>query len=200
MNKKTLIGAVIVVAVAVILGFAFYSLSRQTSGRGGTSNADAISLDSSLTVGTTASITGTTTIGTLPATFSLNGTYKMSTGTPTTLFTNSKFDSMYCSSASGQVYATTTTAGIASNNFAPSIVVSLGTSTSATGYSTTLLASTTIATTTPTVLTTVSSRFLLRNGESLVGTLSDFNTTGASSTYYGNWAIKANGIFCSVSN
>ena len=73
-------------------------------------------------------------------------------------------------------------------SFTSSIVLAIGTSTSATGYATGLMSSTTIATTSDTALNVYSGNpFILPIGNSIVGALSDYNTTGASSTYYGNW-------------
>ena len=80
--------------------------------------------------------------------------------------------------------------------FSPTITASLGTSTSATTQTggANLLASTTVATTTDKVSSTLDSAFVLGSNESIVGLLGDVNSN-SSSTNFSNWEIEF-GIHC----
>ncbi|KKU09803.1 MAG: hypothetical protein UX13_C0030G0005 [Candidatus Woesebacteria bacterium GW2011_GWB1_45_5] len=138
--------------------------------------------------GNALTVTGTTTIAKSPDGFVAYASFTTATGTAKAVYTNPSND-MVCDGRSAYVQAIGTT-------FAPSLVFSLGTSTSATGYSTNLIASTTVATTTNYfAATTYTSPFRLKSGESIVGALSDITNSEASSTYYSNWTIQA-GVHC----
>jgi hypothetical protein len=147
--------------------------------------------------GSTLEVTGATTLsGLVTSPLSYDGfkpygafTTSSATGTVQNLYTNSSGYDFLCSSYSGGFYATTT-GTVSAYAFAPSMIFTLGTSTSATGYSNNLLASTTVATSTPVTTTIKQSVFVLRNGESVNGMFGDITNTIASSTYYGNWSAR----------
>lgn len=142
----------------------------------------------SLTVDGKSTLTGTTTITKSPDGFVAYMGFTVATGTAKASYSNPSND-MVCDGSSGYFQGIGTT-------FAPSLVVAFGTSTSATGYSTNLLASTTLATTTNQFFAeTYTSPFRLKSGESIVGALSDITNTDASSTYYSNWSMEY-GVHC----
>jgi len=136
----------------------------------------------------TLAVTGSTLLnGTTTIPCSYDGTmaqknFTMSTGTAKAVITNTCGANLMCQS--GNVYWDSTA-------FSPSLVLAIGTSTSATGYATGLMSSTTIASTSDTALNVYSGNpFILPIGSSIIGALSDYNTTGASSTYYTNWTTE----------
>lgn len=95
---------------------------------------------------------------------------------------------MICDAGSLAVYADSVSA---TTGLAPSFKFVVGTSTTATAYSANILASTTVATNTDSVLSIGSPtwRFLLDSGSSITLSIGDAFTS-ASSTYYGNWTGK----------
>jgi hypothetical protein len=124
------------------------------------------------------------TIAESPDGFVAYGSFTIATGTAKAVYTNQTGSTMMCDADSGYVIPVGTT-------FAPSIVFSLGTSTSATGYAANLLSSTTVATTTsPVVSLTYALPFKLANGDSIVGAISDYSAAIASSTYFSNWTAE----------
>lgn len=156
---------------------------------GGTTNLDALTLDN----GSFTSITGDNALGTTTITLSYDGfiahdNVTVATGTAKGVITNSTGVDWMCKA--GSVYTNGTT-------FAPSLVISVGTSTSATGDPTAigLLASTTIASTTDTVINVNAwnsgqgSNFILPSGQSILLEIYDGTTGVASSTYFSNWDI-----------
>lgn len=145
---------------------------------------------SALTVTGASTLTGTTTITKSPDGFTAYMSFTVATGTAKAVYTNPSND-MVCDGRSAYFQGIGTT-------FAPSLVVAFGTSTSATGYSTNLLASTTLATTTNQFFAeTFVTPFRLKSGESIVGALSDITNSEASSTNYSNWSMQY-GVQCWV--
>lgn len=143
----------------------------------GTSEQFSIASNGSLTT------TGTTTVA---ASYDGYGVYDdftvTATGTAKAVYTNT-YGPAVCTGADGIVWADAT-------GFAPSLVFSLGTSTSATGYSTNLLASTTVATSTDTLIRLTNHAFILGAGESIVGAISDITNALASTTHMSNWSVQ----------
>ena len=158
--------------------------------KAGTSNQLVISNTGAITTSGNLAVTGTTTITKSPDGFVAYMGFTMATGTAKAVYTNPSSD-LVCDARSGAFTGLGTT-------FAPSLVVALGTSTTATGYSVSLLASTTLATTTDNFFgTTYTAPFRLRSGDSIVGALSDLAGMTASSTYYSNWSMGY-GVQCRV--
>lgn len=179
MTKQAIVSGIVSAIVALI---AVYYL--------GGSNFAGVTHLSGLSIGSGGlTVTGTTTIAKSPDGFvAWDDVSTVATGTAKAVYTNTG-SPMMCDADSGAVY-------FKSNGFSPSLVVSMGTSTSATGYATNLLASTTVATTTTAVVPlTYAVPFVLGNNQSLVVALSDITNANASSTYYSNWAIEM-GIQC----
>lgn len=142
----------------------------------------------SLTVDGATTLTGTTTITQSVDGLVVGGTISTAaTGTVRTVYTNTTGPKM-CDGGTGYLYVKN------NGSFAPSLVWSLGTSTSAVA-STNLVASTTIATTTTTVLATANSKFLLAQSDVLTAIIGDITNTSASSTYFSNWSAEA-GVWC----
>lgn len=190
MIKQTIITALVAAIVASVIVLGYSSLK--------TTNFAGVTHLSGLAVGTdgfsvtgASTFTGTTTITRSPDGFIAWDDFTMSTGTAKAVYTNTGSALMCSGSNSGAIYAK-------SNGFSPSLQFSMGTSTTASGYSTNLLASTTVATSTTTVVPiTYSSPFVLGNGQSIVASISDITNRNASSTYYSNWAVEL-GISCRV--
>lgn len=154
----------------------------------GITNSGELTQSGATTFSSTNTLTGTTTITKSPDGFTAYMGFTVATGTAKAVYTNPSND-MVCDGRSGFFQGIGTT-------FAPSLVVAFGTSTSATGYSTNLLASTTLATTTNQFFAeTFATPFRLKSGESIVGALSDITNTEASSTYYSNWTMQY-GVHC----
>lgn len=203
MIKNIIIG-VLSVIVIVIASLALVGNNQPKSEdlnlKGGTRFANGISTDStspssgeirttSLTVTAASTLTGTSTLTKSVDGFVAFDDFSVATGTAKAVYTNSFSDQM-CDAESGFIDA------VASGAQAPSLVLSLGTTTSATGYSAGLLSSTTLATSTSPVLPlTYTVPFKLKNGESIVGALSDANGIISSSTNYSNWDIDF-GVHC----
>ena len=156
----------------------------------GITNSGTLTQSGAATLSSTLAVTGTTTITKSPDGFVAYMGFTMATGTAKAVYTNPSSD-LVCDGRSAYLQAIGTT-------FAPSLVVAFGTSTSATGYSTNLLASTTLATTTNQFFAeTFVTPFRLKSGESIVGALSDITNSEASSTYYSNWSMEY-GVHCWV--
>ena len=153
----------------------------------GITNSGGFTQSGSATLSGANTLSGTTTMAKSPDGFVAYMGFTVATGTAKAVYTNPSSD-LVCS-RNGYFQ------GIGST-FAPSLVVAFGTSTSATGYSTNLLASTTLATTTNQFFQqTYASMFRLKSGESIVGALSDISNSEASSTYYSNWSMQY-GVHC----
>ena len=169
--------------VAVVLGVSSYLEQDQF---GATTARTTIT--NPWTFASTLTVNGTTTIARSPDGFVVWDDFTMSTGTAKAVYTNSG-GALLCDDDSGAIYFDSTA-------FSPSLVVSIGTSTSATGYATNLLASTTIATSSDSVIDiTYAAPFVLAYNESLVAALSDITNSIASSTHYSNWIVQF-GIHC----
>ena len=148
---------------------------------------DATTLSSTLAVTGATTLTGTTTITQSVDGLVVGGTFSTAaTGTVRTVYTNST-GPKFCDSHTAFLY-------VKNNGFAPSLVFSLGTSTTAIA-STNLVASSTVATTTTTVIVPTASSFILAAGDVLTAIIGDITNTSASSTYYGNWSAEA-GVWC----
>ena len=187
-GSKTVIEGIVRTAIERNLG----AINREattisnphTFQQGVTINSNANGTGNALTV------IGTTTIAKSPDGFVAYMGFTMATGTAKAVYTNPSSD-LVCDGRSGYFQGVGTT-------FAPSLVVAFGTSTSATGYSTNLLASTTLATTTNQFFAeTFVTPFRLKSGESIVGALSDITNSEASSTNYSNWSMQY-GVQCWV--
>lgn len=138
---------------------------------------------STLQVDSTSTLTGSSTITKSFDGFVAYAAFTSATGTAKAVYTNTAGD-MACDSDNAVVYFDNTTL-----HQAPSLQFSIGTSTSATGYSTAISASTTVATTSDQVFdVTYATPWILKSGESIVGALSDTQGTNSSSTNYGNWS------------
>jgi hypothetical protein len=179
-NNKFIWGAIAVVfIVAVIALFSGGSVStivKNVPFVGGTTNYDSLSLSNDLTV------SGTTTIARSFDGFVIYDDFSLATGTSKAVYTHAGSPA-YCQE--GVLYATTTNG---TYNLAPSLIFSLGTTSSATGYSTNILASTTMATSTGRIVPLYSG-FVLRPGDVITGAISDA-VSNASSTYLGNWQVE----------
>lgn len=183
-----------VVAIFIVMTFGVVGGNNQPFGATGTRFPNGISADStspsagqvrgtSLTVTAASTLTGSSTITKSFDGFVAWDDFTEATGTAKAVYTNTAGD-MWCNGANGGLLFDNTTA-----HQAPALQVSMGTSTSATGYSINLLASTTVATTSDQVIgITYTANFLLLAGESIVAALSDTQGTNSSSTNYGNWA------------
>jgi hypothetical protein len=134
-----------------------------------------------------------TTNGILTTAYSYDGfvagntNMTIATGTDEFVYTNTTGIDMLCNGSDTSVFASSTLP------FTPTIQFAFGTSTSATGYSTNLFASTTIASTSVPIVAMASKtvNFVLSAGSSIVGSLSDtYSGTAASSTYYGGIIVR----------
>lgn len=142
----------------------------------------------SLTVDGTSTLTGTTTITQSVDGLVVGGTISTAaTGTVRTVYTNNT-GPKFCDSHTAFLYVKN------NGSFAPSLVWSLGTSTTAVA-STNLVASSTIATTTSTLVVPTASSFILGSGDVLTAIFGDITNTEASSTYFSRWTAEA-GVWC----
>ena len=196
MFKEIIKGVITIVVSVVISVFLVGNNQPKQIELRGTTNYDTIDVSDGYQVDGTTIINGdgsqtftaTTTIAKSPDGFVAWDDFTVATGTAKMVYTNPSND-MVCDGRSAYVQAIGTP-------FAPSLVFAIGTSTSATGYSTNLIASTTVATTTNYfAATTFVTPFRLKSGESIVGSLSDIDNSAASSTYYSNWNIQF-GVHC----
>lgn len=185
MNKKIVYGGILIAIVIAIGGYFYPQVTRVVQNYGGTTNYDSLTLSDDLIVGKTSTLTGTTTADVSYDGSTVSGTFTMSTTAPQALYTNTH-GPMAC--YQGLIDLASSTPG--TYKFSPSLKVSVGTSTSATGNSLSLLASTTVATGTPTTYNLADSRWVLGSGESVVGLVGDYMTSGASSTNYSNWKVR----------
>lgn len=173
-NPESSLGAINRPSTTITNPFTFQQGVTLSTNANGTSN----SLTSSGTTTITASFDGiiaNTALTTLSA-----------TGTAKSVYTNT-FGPMLCQTGSLVVRN--------NGSFSPSLQFAVGTSTSATGYSTNLLASTTVATSTPGTTFNFTANFLtssyiLGSGESVTVSVSDITNTVASSTHYGNLTVE----------
>ena len=144
---------------------------------------EAVTLNKTLSVtGTstqTQSVDGLVVGGTIPTT---------ATGTVRTVYTNSTGPKL-CDSTTAYLYLKN------NGSFAPSLIWSMGTSTSAAAAATNLVASSTVATTTTTLINPADRLFLLDNGETITAIFGDYMKEGASSTYFSRWSAEA-GVRC----
>lgn len=204
---KNIITGVIAIIVAVVASLALVGNNQPkqnttqdtTYGATGTRFIHGISADSTSPSdgqvrGTTLTVTGASTLtGTSTVTQSVDGlvvggTFSTAaTGTVRTLYTNST-GPKFCDSHTAFLYVKN------NGSFAPSLVFSLGTSTSAVA-STNLVASTTVATTTTTIIIPIASSFILAAGDVLTAIIGDITNVEASSTYFSNWSAEA-GVWC----
>lgn len=191
---SALIGGLLAGMIVVVVGG-----NNQPLG-GGTRFANGLSTDStspsagevrttSLTVTAASTFTGTTTIAQSVDGLIVGGTFSTAaTGTARTVYTNSTGPKM-CDASTAYL--------LVQNNgsFAPSLVFSVGTSTSAAVATTNIVASSTVATTTTTLISPTASLFRLAQGETLVAIMGDITNTEASSTYFSRWSAET-GIWC----
>ena len=184
-------------AVVASLALVGNNQPKELNNLSGTTNYDTLDVtDGYLVDGTTLidgngalTITATTTLTKSPDGFVAFDDFTVATGTAKAVFTNNFTTDLMCDADSAFI-------DVVGTSQAPSIIISLGTTTSATGYATGLLASTTLATTTsPIIPLTYAVPFKLANGNSIVGALSDNNGIISSSTNYSNWDIDF-GIHC----
>ena len=150
------------------------------------SNVDVYDLDvtNRLAVDGTTTLTGTTTVTKSYDGFVAWDNFTLATGTAKAVYTNSTGVDMMCNRGAGDVYFNAT-------GFAPSIVFGIGESSSATGFDVSLIASTTVATSTDTITAFTSVvPFVLESGNSIVASLSDYVAAIASSTHFGNWTAE----------
>lgn len=121
--------------------------------------------------------TGTTTISNSYDGFQAYSAVTVATGTVTTLSRTGS--PIMCDGGNGALYFNSTA-------FSPSLKVSVGTTTEVD-----LLATTTIATTTDTVVQLKNSKYVVGSGGTIFNVyLADITNTEASSTYYGNWSVE----------
>ena len=194
---KNIITGVIAVILAVVASLALVGNNQPNNlnnlnSLGGTTNYDVLDVSDGYQIDGTdvingnggLSISATSTVSKSFDGHVAYGGFTVATGTAAAVYTNNTGTAMMCDADSGFIEAIGTT-------FAPLLRVAIGTSTSATGYSTNLLASTTLATTTNNVLSlTYAVPFKLANTESIVAALSNIAGDVASSTYYSNWDME----------
>ena len=138
---------------------------------------------------TTLVVTGTSTITESVEGLVIGNTIStVATGTVRTLYTNTTGPKL-CDASTGYLLVQT------NGSFAPSMVWSLGTSTASALASKNLIASSTVATTTTTILSPNASLFRLAQGETLTAIFGDHGAD-ASTTYLGNWTNAEAGIWC----
>lgn len=151
----------------------------------------AITTTSNFVVGGNATLSGTTTITRSFDGFMLQLDVTVGTTTPVRGAMTNSGSPAICDGESLFVYAN------APSTYVPSFRFVLGTTTSATSYSANLsVSSTTAATSTDSVTNVASHNFVLGSNESITLSMGDA-VTNASSTYYGDWDVKA-GVHCSI--
>jgi len=199
MDSKLKYFGVIATLIAVLaLGVAISKAGKEITVKevlvpqlSGTTNVDTLEAEN-LFATASSTLAATTTIKSSYDGTVAGGRFSVTaTGTAVAIYTN-RFGPEVCFNNSGSLNAK-------ANNFAPSLQVSIGTSTSATSHLTNLLSSTTVATTTSGSLlfslSTVGQKFVLQGGESIVATFADITNTEASSTYFSRWDFDF-GIDC----
>ena|SRR3990167_5961925 len=132
---------------------------------------------------------GTTTINASFDGYMAGGTFRISTTTAQVLHKNT-YGRAFCDGDNSTLYARS------NSSFAPSLVFSVGTST-ASRPTRNLVASTTIATSSPGVIATyiekatTTNLFIYNPGDQIIGMIGDpSNAPDASSTYYGNLSAE----------
>jgi len=142
-------------------------------------------VDSAVIIDTNGSltVTATTTIAKSYDGFLVGGGI-----TPASIATNTVF-TLY-SHSGGRAFCDTEVSNLFadSTGYSPALTISIGTSTSA-GYSTNLVASSTLATTTDAFVDPSTYKFVLESGDEITAFLADVNSN-ASSTYFANWDIE----------
>lgn len=207
LKENKIVLALIAIVIAIIFSSKTVVIPARDSGNLRTSLGQIIDTDSfdwfdatlgykingTTVLGVTGGLSTLTITGTTTADNNLDGGFAedfitvSATGSAQFVYTNTG-GPKFCSAIDGGVYVNSV--ATAASPLAPSLVFSLGTSTSATGYSTNLMASTTAASTTDMVLTTNAYRFILAPGDSIVGAISDGIQNVASSTYFSNWQVN----------
>lgn len=208
-TKDKVIGGIAVLAVVLALvglvgGNQSVSLSDETIseivaavnrnlGASGTRLPNGVSADTTSPVegevrGTTLVITATTTLGRSYDGFTAGGDAPatIATGTVYTLYTHVGGPAVCDASEAALLFD--------SSGFSPGLVASIGTSTTAVS-STNLLASTTIATTTDTLVAPNQSLWILQPGQVITAIFGD-NISNASSTYFSNWGSPEFQVQC----
>mgnify|MGYP001558152134 CR=1 FL=1 len=150
-------------------------------GAEGDTNLTNIVLSGDLTVDGASTQTGTSTVTQSVDGIVVGGTLTISTTTGRqTLYTNT----------TGPKLCDTDIGGLVVNrigvNQAPAIIFSIATSTSSALPGTNLIASTTIATSTDTIVRVTDRNFILANNDTLMGLIADTNAN-SSSTNFGSW-------------
>ena len=179
--------------VAIVIAVVGGNDTQQPIG-GGTRFVNGLSTDSTApnagqVRGTTLTITATTTLSDSVDGLVVGGTISTAaTGTVRTVYTNSTGPKL-CDSTTAYLYLKN------NGSFAPSLIWSMGTSTSAAAAATNLVASSTVATPTTTLINPVAHLFLLDNGETITAIFGDITNTLASSTYFSRWSAEA-GVRC----
>ena len=211
-DKKSIVFIVIATLLAVVaLGVAITSVKNTSDLRGvieelgnnlgaiGTRFPNGLSTDATapsagLVRTTTLTTTGTTTLGESVDGLVVGGTISTAaTGTVRTVYTNSTGPKM-CDSSTGYLLVRS------NGTFAPALVWSLGTSTSAANASTNLVASSTVATSTSGTITegliaTADRLFRLGAGETITAIFADTQSSVSSSTHFSSLSAEA-GIWC----
>lgn len=170
------------IAAILIMLTALIIQQYQGPSLAGVTNFDSLTVGEALVVDGLSTLTGTSTVTQSVDGLVVGGTLTISTTSRQTLYTNST-GPKFCTQSVSALHVATMQA------FAPSLIFAIGTSTSAANPEVNLIASTTVATTTDTLVDAASddSNFILKTGETVVSLIADYMTTGASSTYYGNW-------------
>lgn len=201
MDKKLI--SIIVIVGIIFLGLGF-SISKLIYDKGDVSNENlaggTTKIKNNLTVTGTFNADGTltasgafTAVGTTTLTQSVDGLVAggtilvTATGTVRTIYENTT-GPKFCDANVGFLY-------IKSNgSYAPSLIWSVGTSTSASA-SKNLIASSTIATTSTTLLPLATHKFVLAQGEFITAIFSDITNNEASTTHFSNLTAEA-GVWC----
>lgn len=141
-----------------------------------------------LTVTGAATLSATSTVRNSPDGYIIGGSFtSIATTAAQTLYTLTGPGPAVCYGDTGVLYAK---AGTSAGPLAPSLKVSVGTSTGSLP-TLNLIASTTVASTTQYFARgAAATSFLLNPGSSIVGMIGDNNTDISSSTYYGNWTME----------
>lgn len=153
-----------------------------------TTFTDTVTLSGPVAISGAVTSTGTTTVAQSVDGIVIGGTISTAaTGTVRTVYTNTTGPKM-CDASTAYLYVKN------NGSFAPSLVFSVGTSTTASA-STNLVASSTVATSTSSFINPAASTFLLGANDVLTAIIGDISNTEASSTYLGNWSAEV-GIWC----
>ncbi len=195
-NSKVVLGILVVVSMVLSIAAFFKGSPAPSAPVGATSRAAGTVSDytslynnfaGSIDVDGASVLTGTTSPVQLLS--PVGGTITLvATGTPITVYTNSTGPKL-CDGAAGGLYVKN------NGSFSPSLVWSLGTSTG-TGASTNLIASSTVASSSSSVIQTSDRGFILGQGESLTAIFGDITNTEASTTYYSRLSAEAR-LWCS---